>query len=234
MENYNEQKQIKDDILQAIKSGQVKMKPRWKFILGGILFGVGVALITLVLLYLVSFVISALRETGILFAPAFGSRGVFTFIMSLPWLLIGLSFVFLVVLEIMVRHYQFGHHKPLLYSVLGILVIVMAGGIITAPWHTGIFKANNLPIIGQFYRNFEIQEFSGIHRGDVIQLIPVGFVLEDPQGATSTVIITPETRVSPGPNVRRGDMVIVFGDIDMNLIQAYGIKVVKPDCLFCF
>ncbi|MBU4141685.1 hypothetical protein KKE99_02325, partial [Patescibacteria group bacterium] len=94
MENNKNQKSIKESILSVIKSGQVKMRPRWHFVLKTALAAFGVIILVLTVLYLASFIIFVLRQTGVLFVPAFGLQGWFAFFTNLPIFLIGLLIVF--------------------------------------------------------------------------------------------------------------------------------------------
>ena len=128
----NEENKIKQDVLAAIAGGEIKQRPRWFFVLRGTLVGIGIGLGLCVVLYLISFILFILRETGVWFTPAFGFRGWFVFFRSLPWVLIGLSLIFTAVLEILVKRYSFAYREPLMYSVLGIVAIVAAGGFLLA------------------------------------------------------------------------------------------------------
>ena len=71
----------------------------------------------------------ALRQTGVLFVPGFGSEGFGTFFMSLPWVLIALSVSFIALLEILIRRYSFAYSRPYAYSSLGVILLVVLGGI---------------------------------------------------------------------------------------------------------
>ena len=113
MINGNQEKSIKNKVLEAIKSGQVKMRPRWYFILKTILVALGIVMIFLTLLYLISFIIFILRITGIWFAPAFGFEGYGIFLFSLPWLLVIISVLFAIILEVLVKRYSFAYRHRL-------------------------------------------------------------------------------------------------------------------------
>ena len=119
---------LEKNIMDAIHSGRVQMRPRWKFLLSGSLAALGIVILVLTLLFIASFTIFMLRQDGALFVPVFGMRGVFAFFAALPLVLIVLLILFLVILEILVRRYRVGYRMPLLISVLAILVIVVLGG----------------------------------------------------------------------------------------------------------
>src|SRR3990167_8644737 len=135
-----EQSPIKAKILAAIESGKVTMRPRWHFVLQATLVICGLVIVLLALLFLTSFIIFSLRNTGVWFAPSFGYRGIGVFLTSLPWLLIGLTVIFVVLLEILVKKYSFAYRQPLLYSALALVLIVTIGGVAIAqtPFNRGV------------------------------------------------------------------------------------------------
>lgn len=235
MNNEANKKTIQDHILEAAKSGRVRMRPKWHFVLKAALGLVGGVMLVLVLVYLSSFIIFVLRRTGVLFAPGFGSRGWYDFFASLPWVLILLAVVFIVILELLVRHYSFAYRRPLLYSVLGIVLVVFAGGIMLehTPLHGRLFRyarENRLPPpMGHFYRGFGMQRFNDVHRGTVVSSTDRGFIMEDVRGETSTVVISPRTRLPLGADFAVGDTVVVFGEQDGTAIRAFGIREVDAE-----
>ena len=84
-----------NEILNSIKAGGVKMRPRWYFILQAALAMIGGMILLFLIIYLISFIVFVERQTGAGFIPAFGLRGWTRFLVSLPWLLIMLTFVFI-------------------------------------------------------------------------------------------------------------------------------------------
>ena len=234
MHNDTPKKLPRERILEAIKSGRVRMQPRWHFILRAILAAVGGVMILLALLYVASFVLFYLRETGIWFVPVFGSHGWFEFFASLPWLLILLALVFIVILEILVRRYAFAYRQPLLYSAIAIMLIVVLGGIILerTSFHEQLFRfaeENRLPFAGAFYRNFGNGEPRRVHVGAVVSTTSDGFIIQGRHHETTRVIVAPETNFPPGTQLFTGDTVVVFGDRDDGLIYARGIRKVSGE-----
>ena len=230
MENEREKKNIEQSVLTAIKSGRVKMRPRWQFVLRATLIAVGVIVMFLALLYLVSFILFVLHQTGAWFVPAFGPSGWFAFFHRLPWVLIGLAILFIIILEVLVRRYAFAYQRPLLASALSILGIVLIGGatISATRFHVGLFNSarhNGLPVIGGMYRGFGMSRFDDIHRGEIIQMAGNTFVIQDDDGDTSTILLTPETRLPFGDDFTASDTVIVFGVPGPDgTVRAFGIQ----------
>lgn len=230
---------IKNQVLAAIKSGDVKQHSRRYFVWRGILIGTGIGLVLCLVLYLASFIFFILRQTGVWFVPAFGFRGWFAFFRSLPWLLIALSAVFIIALEILVRRYAFTYKEPLVYSVVGILVIVTAGGFLlfeTSLHRTlfGIAEQNNLPApMEGFYRVFGEQHFDDIHTGMILATTTGGFIFQEfGENATASVVIASGTDLPLESNFIPSDTIVVFGSESGTIIQAVGIREAGSDVLW--
>ncbi|MBI5153095.1 MAG: hypothetical protein HZA36_01410 [Parcubacteria group bacterium] len=233
--NHREDITLRDRIIKAIQSGQVTMRPRWHFILKTILVATGVMVVFLGLLYIISFIIFILQHTGLLFVPLFGMGGIYRLLFSLPWVLIFLSFSFLVVLEILVRRHAFAYRRPLLYSIMGILTIVIIGGIVVAQtsFHSRLLRharEDRLPFAGGFYRSFAGGRLENVVRGHIIGKTKDGFFIEDMDNNEIFVTITPHTRFPFGMDFNGGDIVVVFGDRKgSSTVSAFGIKRVGDD-----
>ncbi len=228
--------ELRDKVLGAIKSGQVKMRPKWHYVLKTALAITGGVLLSLALLYMVSFIFFALRANGVWFMPLFGLSGMRTFVMSLPWLLIGASLLFIIILEILVKRYAFAYRKPLLYSVLGILALAIIGGfaLARAPFHRSLLRRaqeDRPPLTGPFYREFGMHRFHDIHPGAITLIIDDGFILHTPQGETFTVRLVPETRLPFGFNFAEGDEVVVFGEREDDIVEARGILEINDEMM---
>ena len=134
---------LRERVLAGIRSGEIEMHSRWYFIFLAALALFGSVIIFCAIIYLASFIIFMLHQTGVWFVPVFGSRGWLELFVSLPWLLIGLCFLCIGALEVAVRRYAFAYHQPLLYSALGIIVIAALGTviIIQTPLHGRLLRA---------------------------------------------------------------------------------------------
>lgn len=158
-------KSIRDRVAAAIASGQIKMRPRWHFAAQAALLAVGVILFALALLYVASFVVFIMHQTGLWRAPGFGWVGLRAFLFSLPWLLLAAALIFLVILEVLVKRYAFAYGRPLFYSVIGIVLLVIVGGFLVerTSLHRGLLrqaKENRLPWVGPLYRNYNFDKFN--------------------------------------------------------------------------
>lgn len=203
---------IKNMVLDKIKKGKAKMKPRWHFVLKGVLVALGVALLLFTLLYLFSFILFVLAKSGVVFIPSFGPRGVGLFLMSLPWILIILSIVALAVLGILVKKYSFAYKKPTMYSLLGILLIVFLGGFFVnkTKVHDEAMRFaqdRKLPVAGPLYRKYnEMADRDSICVGKILELSSDRLLVLDADDNEIEIKIDPKTRIP------RSDNSLSFGE----------------------
>jgi glucan phosphoethanolaminetransferase (alkaline phosphatase superfamily) len=227
-------KSIKEGVLAKIQVGQAKMKPKWYFMgrtLATIFTGV---ILAAVLVFLISFILFALKLSGAWFVPSFGARGLGLLFSSLPWILILVVLLFIVLLEWLIKKYSHVYHKPLLYSALGITLLAVVTGVAIAktPLHQGAYEKamqEKVPVVGPLYRQYDKRQHPSIHPGTVIQMTQEEFVMRERRGNTYRVIITPETRFPHGVNFATETMVIVIGEPGDGTISAVGVKVIDND-----
>jgi len=242
MDNNNEQKKsISERIVAAAKTGELKMRPKWHFVLRAALWLAGIVVITMVLLYLLSLFLFLARETGIWATPLFGWRGVLIFLVSIPWMLVLAVLFFVFVLEILVRRYSFAYRLPLLYSVIAALLVVIAGGIILArtPLHDMLSHcppARELFSGGQpgelagppcgtgVYQDLGARRFNNIHNGVVSDFSGTNIVIVNRQREKLLILVDKKTRLPFGEDFSIGDVVVVVGDRQGNQIAAFGIS----------
>ena len=231
--NTHHDSSLRTDIMNAIRKGGVHMRPRWHFVALSAFAIVGIVLVALTLLYVASLAVFFMRDSGAWFVPAFGAAGWFELLRSLPWLLILLLAVFVVLLQILVQRYSFVYQKPLIASVLGVVLLVAAGGFLSGrtPLHRELFRHarhHELPFpLGLWYQApFRAPRTGDVYHGSIVATSSSGFTIVDVDDeGTSTVIITPQTRLPYGADFSDGDFVVVFGDtIATDTVKAFGIR----------
>jgi hypothetical protein len=233
-----QKKSIQENILTAIETGRVKMRPRWYFVVRTTLLIVGVILSVLALLYLASLIMFVLHRTGVWFAPAFGPRGLREFLFDVPWVLVLLVTIFIILVQLLVNRFAFSHARPLMYWALGIIVLVLVGGFIInqTSVHQGLFRQaqnDRLPFGNDFYRKFGSRPpTSNIINGQITNLQPDGFIILTPSQEILQIILSPKTRFPIGNDLEIGDRVVVAGDRNGNIIMAFGVREVTNDPMF--
>jgi len=222
-------------IIEAIDKGKVAMKPRWHFVARSILFGVGLTLAIITTIYIASFAMFVLKQTGIWFIPSFGGFGWYILLGRLPWTLIVVSIIFMGVVELFVKKYTLGYRYPLLYSALGVIVIALIGSSIIdqTKIHSKIFsfaKDGNMPIAGGLYKEYGMKRPPDIQIGTIIEITDYGFVLEDPRAEVMQISTSSKTRFPLGYDFVIGDRVVVFGEKDQtSKVNALGVKKIDKE-----
>lgn len=209
------------------------MRPRWHFILISALVAVGALFVLLSLFYMVSLSVFFLHDSGAWLIPSFGGRGWFSFLRSIPWLLVFLIVVFAVLLEVLVRRYAFVYRKSLLLSAAIIVVIIFLGGFLIAatPFHRQMaFYAdhNELPppLAFVYGASFRAPPPPDVYHGIILATTTGGFIIVDQNGAgTTTVRINDRTRLPDGVDFSVGTNVVVVGDrVGSSTVQAFGVR----------
>ncbi len=157
---------LTEKIINKIKVGEVKMKPKIYFILKTVFIVLSIVVAALFVLFLTSFIFFSLRAGagpelktvrpgGLM--PGHGLKGMFIFIRSLPWLLIIACLLLIAIMEIMVKKFSFTYRKPILYSLIIIIALVLSVSwfVSRTGFHQNIFlKSQKVPwpVIENFYQ----------------------------------------------------------------------------------
>jgi len=227
--NNQEQKSIKERILEKIETGQVKMRPKIYFLLKTMLIVGGIFLISGFIIFLISFIHFHLRITGLWYLPSFGFRGLGIYFRLLPWFLILISLILILILEILAKRFSFVWRRPIFYSLLAIILISLVGGFIInkTPFHSRLFfqaRQGKLPLMAPAYRQFGMPKFEDVHRGIVEKLTENGFLLRKTDDELLKIILTPDTQFPFGKEIKIDDSVVVIGKRDDNTVRAFGIR----------
>ncbi|MEZ4200317.1 MAG: hypothetical protein R3B69_01825 [Candidatus Paceibacterota bacterium] len=151
---------IKENLIKKIQAGEITMVPRWQFVLRATLGVLGVLIVAVLAVYFLSFVLFTLNQSGLLFAPMFGWSGVMLFVMASPWFIILLTGLFLVVLYILVSQYAFSYRQPLVYSLVGVVLVVVAVASL-------IHQSNMHERMRGFMERHEVPGMSPLYRGSL-------------------------------------------------------------------
>lgn len=224
---------IKENVLKAIESGHLKMRPKWKFVTGAALVMASIAAGALVTLFVSSFIVFMLRKNGVWFVPDFGREGLGTFITSLPWLLVVVAAILIALLEILIRRYSFAYGRPVLYSALGVILIMLIGGlgIGLSSFHEDLFERTErgeMPFGAPWYQHF-MQQPDNVTVGTITAILGGGYEIEGPRDEIFTVSVTAQTKLPMENNLKVGDNIVILGIRAGHSIQAVAIE--KPASL---
>jgi hypothetical protein len=238
MEQRTSENSLKAKVFAAIEGGKVTMRPKWHFLLKAALALAGVVFLSLTLVYLTSFIIFAMRESGAWYVTPFGLRGLYAFLTAAPWALILLAAVIFVIIETLVRRYSFAYRRPLMYSLIAILASVTLSSFAVArtPLHSGLLRhaeEERLPMGGNvFYHRYGMKEAKDVHPGFVVKFIDQGFELDTMHDGTVPVLVAPSTQFVPDARISVGNRVIVFGPLLEGRIHAFGVREIPPPIMY--
>ncbi|TRZ48637.1 MAG: hypothetical protein D4S01_10000 [Dehalococcoidia bacterium] len=220
---------ISNKVFNKIKKGQIKMRPKIYFILRAVLIALMTLLVALFVLFLVSFILFNLRASGAWFLPGFGFGAMGILVKSLPWLLIVIALTLVIILELLVKHFSFSYRRPILYSILGIIIFALLGSfaISRTHLHSDFFwkaQERKLPMMGGFYRGFGMPRLGDVHYGIISEIIDNGFYLETAEGEILTILATSTIHSPLGPGIKEGDRVVILGKRDDGVVQSFGVR----------
>jgi len=228
MNEIDKQKNISEDTLQEIKSGQVKMHSRLHFVLRGVLLVVAIIIIIGLVLFFVTLAVFSMKSNGLWYAPGMGFLGIGMFLKHLPWVLILLIATFIIGLEYLLKNKTSAYRRPLLYSAVGILILVILLSVLVgrASLHERMFdrtKEGSYPILKPLYGVYGDKLVDRIYPVRVVQ---IGEDLIDVQlrgGEIVSISITPDTKM-PLHKIKEGDHVVIWTDGSGDRLVAEGIK----------
>jgi hypothetical protein len=216
-------------ILEKIRSGQIKKRPQWYFVINKVLNILALIVIGLVAIYLVSFLIYVFRLNGLPVIFGLGFAGVGIFFRSFPWLVFVIIGVLIIGLEYLVAKISFAYKRPLIYSLIVILIISIFSGYLLAgsQLHPKLMRKainRNLPIGNQFYRGYGLRNLDNIYIGTVEQVRNNGYQVSLRDGEIATVKIGNFTHKPMYLKINIGDQIVIFGEKNDNFIKAEALK----------
>lgn len=218
MNNDEKKNLIETNILEKIKSGKLKMRPKMYFILKNIVFVALIVILSAIVVYLISFIVFALDINGAWLLTSFGVEGVISLILSLPWLLILIVLLSMVIIEACIRSFKFTYHRPLIYSILGIftLAIVLGFCLHLTPLHSKLCSCledeESKSIICPLYRNYRTINFPNFKKGTVIESGENEIEIQEQNGETIKLDI--------GDNdLERGDAILIRDNMNLKKFE---------------
>lgn len=224
----HDQPTLQERLKAAIERGELAMKPRWRLVLPTLLALCGVLTLLFLVLYVSSFSVFIMRQTGLWTLPPPRISEAGTLFFALPWMLIIVIVVCATVLYVLLRRFSLSYAHPLVYTLCGVLVLAVGGGIVLG--HTRLHpflyqqaRENRLPFAAPLYLQYEVPASRNVVIGTLIEKTGSGFTLLERDDAV-TVHLTPQTRIPREGIPSEGEIVVVLGDRDDDHIEAYGVR----------
>ena len=231
-----------DQILEKIKGDKVKMHSKHYFILELVAIILAIVAAVLLSLYLFSFTLFSLRQNGIWYLSGFGLSGVKASLFLIPWTIIFVVGLLVAGIEFLSRKFSFSYRRPVIYSIGGIILIVILGSFLidkgTSLHPKFMERANEgrLPIGARgFYESFGVPKGRDVHLGEVLEIEENIFQLRTRKREPLRVIVTTKTIFPEGRDIKINDTVIVLGRCNKEgTIKAVGVKKVHNMMIPCY
>lgn len=150
---------IKEVVLQKIKNGNIKQKPKLYFVLLSILYTGSIFISFFVMLYLISFTVLIFREQKILELLNLNNNQFMDFLNNIPFLIFGLIVGILITIIILIKRYKITYQQPFFYSILAVLSITTFLSILISTIDTDMVFArigeqSSLPGIKHLHKHY--------------------------------------------------------------------------------
>ncbi|GAB4218711.1 MAG: hypothetical protein Fur009_1010 [Candidatus Microgenomates bacterium] len=136
---------LKKQILEKIKKGEVKMKPKWYFVLGSLLLFIGFLLATMSSIFIFNLILFLLRTH---YGPMYQYR-LQMILLNYPWWLILIGFLSIFFGVRLLKEYDFSYKKNFWFLVLGYILIIFLSAYII-----DYFNLNRFFTRGGFMKRF--------------------------------------------------------------------------------
>ncbi len=167
---------IKNNILDTLHTKNLKMIPRWQFIVYSILVVLGLVFIFLVTVFFFSLMLFVLSRYGYMYMPFFGFMATLKALSAIPLLLFGATIILLVLIEVISRKYTISFKRPLIVTLLSTtsFVVIVSFIISETSMHDYIHtyaKSRRIDIMSRAYDRpipFKLKDDMTVVRGEVV------------------------------------------------------------------
>jgi hypothetical protein len=230
------QQNIQAKVLERVRE-RAHMHPRAYFV-ARLVLTLGIATFSLLLsVFVLSFIIFSVHESGEQFLLGFGGRGLTIFLTLFPWVALVADIMLLFVLEWLLQGFKIGYRFSLLTLFAGIAGVSVFLAIIVdaTPLHSLLLDRadrGDLPFAGEMYeRVHDSHRELGVFRGTVTSVGNGSVVIShadndrDEDDGSWTVMLSPQRAAG----IHVGDRLYVFGTSSGQTIQAYGVQPMSSD-----
>ncbi len=227
---------IQNDILDKIKSGELKKRPKIYFVLQTALVILGTIILLAVSVFSVSFIFYLLRASNLRFLLLFGRAGFLLFLFIFPWAHVLVALVLTIIIGWFLRRYSFAYRKPFLYLPVLIIAIIT---VLSIALHLIAFhrrfaqfsRQNGLPVFGQLYSNYDSKGSGNIAVVKTIGESTGGqWQAITQKGQRILVSKFPAAYPPVFPqDLKKGQVLVIFGSRQGDEIQARSIRIIRED-----
>ncbi|MEX0918913.1 MAG: hypothetical protein WDZ85_03050 [Candidatus Paceibacterota bacterium] len=221
---------ISEEVVSRIESGEVKMRSKKYFFFRAALVVGFLSLLSFFVLYLGSLIIFVFRANDIILFSGMGFHGFRVALLVFPWYLIILVLLLMVLVEFMGTSFSFVYRRPLIYSLLGIVIFVLLGSFLVdiLPVHRPLFdlaKQERLPVMGGMYRHLGDLDIDDAHFGEILGKEGDVWVMKLESGDTVYLEITERVKgFRLLETIKSGNQIVVIGEREEDIIKVSGFR----------
>lgn len=229
------QKNIKEVILGKIQSGEIQMTSKSYFMLRLCLMASVIFLIFIASTFLLSYILFSINAGGYVYLLGFGMKGFYHFLVALPWLLLLIITGLLILLDRLLKSFEFGYKSPILYLFMATLTIITVFGLLvnSTSFHGSMMRRAEekypelAPGFNGLYGDIrKSHKKTGVFRGTVYSISTSSFQItyesNDIESGQVKRVYVPEG-VNIGSIIGVGDSVFIAGKASGEEIMAYGL-----------
>lgn len=209
-------------IMNIIKQENISMRSRYYFVARSSMWALAAVLVFASIVYLLSLIFFIWNDHALGTIALFGSKGIGLMLFSMPWMLILATIALVITLELLAAKFSFVYKRPLVYSLLILLVVLIAVSSLVAR------TAMHDRIAGPMHRHYAEQRYKeNMYIGIIVSVRDNSATLKTRSGATIHVNITNSTRIPRHFELKTGEKVMVIIDDKSDSNEALGIRPVK-------
>lgn len=223
-------KNLKEHILRDIETGKITQKPKMYFVWKSLLYVSAIVISVLSFLYLASMVLYVLRRSNLFSIPHLGLERVGVILYSTPWLLVLSALAFLVILYILIRHFEYSVRTPFVYTLMAFVIFSLCGPylLVRMALHErieGLSMKHEIQLFIPFYQRYGKDRSLHFTVGRITEVTENGFLMMTQDGSVVSVSVHSDTNFPRRQDkLQIADVVLVRGALDDNSIQAKGVR----------
>ncbi len=203
-------KELEKNIMDKIKTGQIKLKSKYVFLAEKLGLETAFALSIVLSALLFNLILFYMKETDNLQYLSFGKMGILAFLESFPYSLVVAFIVLIVLAGYLITKSDVSYKKPFGYFAISLIVFVMFfGGILTYTQIAEQIEKGNHPFNKFLMKGSLEMRDKGI-AGIVFEIGENYLVVETPHGLRNIDLI--EVDKEKLPEIKKGNFVLAVGD----------------------
>ncbi len=233
MKKEKNKKSITTTVVSKIEKEGLKMKSKFYFATKSALIVALLISLFSLLFYFSSLITFILKANDIFLFHDMGICAVKGIIYSFPWYLIFLIFTLIIIIEVIGKKFQFVYRKPLIFSLIAIILIVTASNFLIekSSLHYSFFKLaeqEKLPLVGRMYRSVGNLDVENVYFGTIIEKELDLWKMELDSGEVVSLEIDERTKGRRFfPEIEEGKKIVVIGEREDDSVKVFNFKKIE-------